>query len=180
MGMQILSSSPDVYNEPIKECMIKMIMNAREKIRIQTPYFILDDNFKGALMLAMLSGVKVEIMVPKLADHKTVWYATISYLKEMQKYGAKIYFYNGFLHSKTLSIDNKVVTIGSCNIDIRSFSLNFEVNALIYGTSMTEYHNQIFEDDKKNCELIEEYYFEQLPFYKFVLMKFCRLFSAIF
>ena len=180
VGVQVVDSSPEMNNEPIKECLIKMINSAKDTIRIQTPYFIPDDIFKGALSLALLSGVKVEIMIPRIPDHKTVWYATLSYIKELQEMGAKIYFYNGFLHSKTLSIDDDIVTIGSCNMDIRSFSLNFEVNTVIYNEEISKKHKEIFEEDKKNCEIIEKTYFMQIGFAKKLMMKWCRLFSAIF
>lgn len=180
IGMQVVTSSPETINEPIKECMIKMIMKAKKVIRIQTPYFILDDTFKGALILALLSGVKVEIMVPKLADHITVWYASISYLQDIERYGAKIYFYKGFLHSKTLSIDDEITTIGSSNVDIRSFSLNFEVNVVLYGNEITSLCNNMFDEDIKNCDLIDKSYFKQISVFKKWFMKFCRLFSAIF
>lgn len=180
IGMQVVASSPETINEPIKECMIKMITKAKSIIRIQTPYFILDDTFKGALILALLSGVKVEIMVPSLADHKTVWYASLSYLQDIEKYGAKIYFYKGFLHSKTLSVDDEIVTIGSSNVDLRSFSLNFEANVVLYGNDITNEHNNIFNEDIKHCELIDQSYFKQIPFIKKMFMRFCRLFSAIF
>ena len=180
IGMQIIASSPDTLNQPIKECMVKMIMSAKKSIKIQSPYFILDDSMRESLILALLSGVNVEIMFPKNADHLAVWLASLSYLKDIQKYGAKIYFYNGFLHSKTLSIDESVVTVGSCNMDIRSFSLNFEINCLMYGEKITRQQNELFENDKLNAQLITTEYFNKLNIFKKIGMKISVLFSAIF
>ena len=180
VGMQVIASSPDTLNQPIKECMIKMIMSAKSNVKIQSPYFVLDDSMKEALILAMLSGVKVEIMFPRIADHKSVWLASLNYLKEMQKYGANIYFYNGFLHSKTLCVDDSVVTVGSCNMDIRSYSLNFEINCVMYGKEIANKQNELFENDKRNSELIKENYFKKMNIFRKIGMKFCNLFSAIF
>ena len=180
VGIQIIASSPDTLNQPIKECMIKMITLAKKSIKIQSPYFILDDSMRESLILALLSGVEVEVMFPRKADHITVWLASLTYLKDLQKYGAKIYLYNGFLHSKTLSIDESVVTVGSCNMDIRSFSLNFEINSLMYGEEVTKQQNNLFNEDKLNCQLISEDYFKKMNIFKKFGMKICVLFSAIF
>lgn len=180
VSVQIISSSPVTKNQTIKDCLLKMIMSAKQKIRIQTPYFIPDDFFLGTIHLALLSGVKVELMIPKIADHKTVWYATLSYVQNLKEMGADVYFYKGFLHSKTLSVDDKVVTIGTCNMDVRSFALNFEVNAVLYGTDITKKHNDIFEQDKLNCEFVDNSYFRQMRLLSKLKMRICKLFSSIF
>lgn len=180
VGIQIIASSPETLNQPIKECMIKMIMSAKNSIKIQSPYFVLDDSMRESLILAILSGVKVEIMFPSVADHKPVWLASLNYLKDMQRYGANIYFYNGFLHSKTLCVDDSISTVGSCNMDIRSYSLNFEINCVIYGKQASDALCQLFESDKNNCTLLPKDYFNKMNLLRKIGMKFCNLFSAIF
>src|SRR5574344_1099717 len=102
VAMQVLSSGPDNSSEAIKECMIKMIVSAKKRIRIQTPYFIPDDTFVGAIKLALLSGVQVELTVPKLVDHWYVHLASFSYINDLLKFGLKVYLYNGFIHSKVV------------------------------------------------------------------------------
>ena len=134
--IQVISSGPDSRVQKIKETFIKMITSARERVYIQTPYFIPDDNFISALRIAKNSGVDVRIMVPKIPDKKTVYMATLSYLKEMSEIGIKVYLYNGFLHSKVIIVDDNKLSIGTCNTDNRSFGLNFEDTAIIYSNEL--------------------------------------------
>ncbi|EQB89642.1 cardiolipin synthase [Clostridium punense] len=159
IGMQVLSSGPDVSGEQIKRGYIKMITSAKERIFIQTPYFIPDESFLEALQIAALSGVDVRIMLPSIADHIIVHYATSSYLNDILPYGIKVYFYNGFLHSKMIVIDGEVVSIGTANMDIRSFSSNFEVNTFIYNTEFSNKCNAIYENDMASSkEITKESY----------------------
>lgn len=97
---------------------------------MQTPYFIPDDSLLNAIKIAILSGVDVRLMIPNKPDHMFVYWATYSYVGELLKTGAKVYIYdNGFIHAKMLVVDGKIATVGTANIDNRSFRLNFEVNA---------------------------------------------------
>ncbi len=179
-SMQIVSSGPTTNDDRnIEEMMIKMIMSAKKTIKIETPYFVLDDEFKNALKLALLCGVKVDIVVPKKPDKKFVYYATLSYLKEIKQLGANVHFYHGFIHSKALMIDDEVLTLGSCNIDIRSFALNFEVNSIIYGTQSVEPFCQFFDDDVEHSDLMPDDYFKKLKLHQKLGMSISRLFSAI-
>ncbi len=178
--MQIVSSGPTRNdNRNIEEMMIKMILTAKKSIKIETPYFVLDDEFKNALKIALLCGVKVDIIVPKKPDKYFVYFATLSYLKEIQQLGANIHLYHGFMHAKALMIDDEVLTMGSCNIDIRSFALNFEVNSIIYGEQNIMPFYQDFEEDKKSSDLIDAKFFKKLIIFKKLGMSISRLFSAI-
>lgn len=133
VGVQIVSSGPDSDWEQIKYGYIKMILSAKEFIYIQTPYFIPDDSLMDALRIAALSGVRIKIMIPNKPDHPFVYWATLSYSGELLNAGAEIYIYqNGFLHAKTIIVDGKISSVGTANIDVRSFRLNFEVNAFLY------------------------------------------------
>ena len=101
----------------------------KQSIYIQSPYFIPDQAFIDAIKIATLGGVEVNIMIPNKPDHPFVYWAKNALLY----YGVKIYHYdNGFLHSKTLIIDDEIASVGTANMDNRSFTLNFEVNAFIY------------------------------------------------
>lgn len=178
--MQIISSAPTENDDRnIEELMIKMIYQAKKTIKIQTPYFILDDEFLMALKMALLSGVDVQIMVPKKPDKQFVYSATLGYLKQMAELGAKIYFYHGFLHTKALCVDDEVLTMGSCNIDIRSFALNFEINNITYGIDACQKYVQIFDDDKLNADEQDEKYFKNLSVVRKLSMSVMKLFSAI-
>lgn len=148
VGVQIVSSGPDSEWEQIKYGYIKMILAAKEYVYIQTPYFIPDESLMDALRIAALSGVKIKIMIPNKPDHPFVYWATLSHAGELLKENAEIYMYqNGFLHAKTIVVDGKLASVGTANIDVRSFSLNFEVNAFLYDTKIAEELVSIFEKD---------------------------------
>lgn len=148
VGVQIVSSGPDSDWEQIKYGYIKMIMSAKEYIYIQTPYFIPDESLMDALRIATLSGVKIKIMIPNKPDHPFVYWATLSHIGELLGEGAEVYLYqNGFLHAKTIVVDGKISSVGTANIDVRSFRLNFEVNAFLYDTNIAEQLVYIFERD---------------------------------
>ncbi len=156
-GIQIVSSGPDSKEEQIKYGYMKMIHLAQESIYIQTPYFIPDESILESLKIAALSGIDVRIMIPNKPDHMFVYWATYAYIGELLKYGIRPYIYeNGFLHAKTLVIDGQAASVGTANIDIRSFKLNFEVNAFIYDRETAGKLKQAFEEDIEVCTLLTE------------------------
>ncbi|MFP4697180.1 MAG: cardiolipin synthase [Eubacteriales bacterium] len=159
-GVQIVSSGPDSKRQNIRNNYLKMIMKAKKNIYIQTPYFIPDDAIIEALKIAALSGIDVKVMIPDKPDHPFVYWASVSYIGELIDSGAKCYKYtNGFLHSKVILIDGLVSSVGTANLDIRSFRLNFEVNALIYNANTTEELEEIFlEDINKSTEITKYLY----------------------
>lgn len=148
VGIQIVSSGPDQPWEQIKYGYIKMILSAKEYVYIQTPYFIPDESLMDALRIAALSGVKIKIMIPNKPDHMFVYWATLSSIGELLNEGAEVYLYqNGFLHAKTIVVDGKVSSVGTANIDVRSFRLNFEVNAFLYDRDVAERLVEVFQKD---------------------------------
>jgi cardiolipin synthase len=147
-SLQIVTSGPDSEWEQIKNGYIKMISTAKKTIRIQTPYFIPDASVLDALKIACLSGVDVNIMIPNKPDHPFVYWATMSYIGEMLSSGARVYIYeNGFIHAKTIIVDHEISSVGTANIDVRSFKLNFEVNAFIYDTEIAQKLDEFFQND---------------------------------
>ncbi|MED4127137.1 MULTISPECIES: cardiolipin synthase [Shouchella] len=154
-AMQIVSSGPDSEFEQIKNGYLKMIMDAKKSIIIQTPYFIPDKTLLDALQVAAQTGIEVKIMIPNKPDHMFVYWATTSHIGEMLKVGAKIYIYeNGFIHNKVLVVDERVSSVGTANIDQRSFKLNFEVNAFIYDSSIARQLIHDFAEDVKVSTLV--------------------------
>ncbi|GGC97138.1 cardiolipin synthase [Thalassobacillus devorans] len=148
VAMQIVSSGPDSEWEQIKHGYIKMILSAKESIYIQTPYFIPDDSLLDAVRIATLSGVDVRVMIPKMPDHPFVYWATYSNVGDLLEAGAKIYIYQkGFLHAKSIVVDGKIASVGTANIDVRSFRLNFEVNAFLYHPDVAKELSDSFLDD---------------------------------
>ncbi|MEK3901918.1 MULTISPECIES: cardiolipin synthase [unclassified Paenibacillus] len=158
--VQIITSGPNSSTEHLKNMYIKLILSAKESVYIQTPYFIPDTSFMDACKIALLSGVDLQIMIPNKPDHPFVYWATWAYAGDLLNYGAKILLYeNGFLHAKTIVADGEVASVGTMNIDSRSFRLNFEVNAIVYDRAIAEQLQDIFLNDVRLCsELTVERY----------------------
>lgn len=178
--MQIVSSGPDDEIHAIKKGFTKMISMARESVYIQTPYFIPDEALMETIKIAIFSGIDVKIMIPNKPDHPFIYRATLSYAEELVESGAEVYIYdNGFLHSKTIVIDGEILSVGTANFDIRSFRLNFEVNAFIYDQEQALQQIDLFNRDAEKsylltCEIIDN--FGKWEIFK---QQFSRLFSPI-
>ncbi|MFP3338713.1 phospholipase D-like domain-containing protein, partial [Micrococcus sp. SIMBA_131] len=111
----------------------------------------------------------VRLMIPNKPDHPFVYWATYSYVGELLKAGARIYIYqNGFIHAKTITVDREISSVGTANIDVRSFRLNFEVNAFIYDEEISKELANIFINDMEKClELTGEGYLERSLWIRF-------------
>ncbi len=162
-AMQIVASGPLEMREDIKNGYLKMIHHARKSIFLQTPYFIPDKSIMDALRTASLGGVDVQLMIPHQADHLFVHSATLAFARELLEDGVKVYSYkNGFLHAKTLVVDGQACSVGSANMDVRSFALNFELNAFVYDAQPAAEMAEFFRHDRKlSVELTEAYFKEQ-------------------
>lgn len=154
IGMQIISSGPDNKEEYIKNAYMKMISSAKKNVYIQTPYLVPDKSINEALKIAALSGIDVRIMVPGDPDHFFMDWILSANMDDLLRAGVKIYRYEtGFIHAKTIVVDGIISTVGTANLDIRSFRLNFEINAFIYNKEFSEKMEEIFESDILNCKL---------------------------
>lgn len=154
--MQVVASGPDSDWESIHYAYFYAICQAKKSIYIETPYFIPDESLLKALKCAVLSGVELIILFPKIADHKIVNTASYSYFEEILESAGKVYLYNkGFLHSKVMIIDDFMASTGSANMDLRSFNLNFEVNAFIYDENIIKEIKDNFFNDLDNSEELE-------------------------
>lgn len=148
VAMQIVASGPDTPWQPVKAGMLRMITSAAEHVYLQTPYFIPDASLLEALRMAALSGVEVKVIIPGQPDHPFVLPAGLSFIGELLPAGVQFYLYqSGFLHSKMLTVDGSVSTVGSANFDLRSFRLDYEVNAFIYDRQIALELEQIFQAD---------------------------------
>ncbi len=179
-GVQIVSSGPDSKWASIKDGYFNMITKAKEGIYIQTPYFIPDDSIYDALKVAGLSGKDVRVMIPCKPDHPFVYWAGLSYIGELLEAGVRFYTYEkGFLHTKALMMDDFITSIGTANLDIRSFKLNFEVNAFIYDEEINQKMvEQFYEDLKDSTEITMEAYLNRSNIVK-IKEAFSRLLSPI-
>lgn len=147
-GMQLLTSGPTSEWSNISMLMLKAIGNAKNRVYIQTPYFLPTESMLRALQAAALAKVDVRVMIPRYSDSAILTYASYSYVLECLRAGIKIYLYNGgMLHSKTMMIDEDFSSIGSANIDFRSFEHNFESTMFIYSReSNAELVGQFMDD----------------------------------
>ncbi len=153
--LQIISSGPDKADEQIRDNYLRFIHKARKSIYIQTPYFVPDEAIRDSLLIAVRSGVEVNIMIPCMPDHPFVYWATYSYIGDLVMAGARCYTYDkGFLHAKGMVIDGEVFCYGTANMDIRSFSLNFEVNMVVYDEKKAREMEQYFIRDLAYCTRI--------------------------
>ena len=150
--IKIISSGPDTQYPYVLHEFCRMIIEAKKSIYIQSPYFVPDEALFTALRIAALSGVDVRIMYPANPDHPFVYWAGSSYVGELMCAGVKGYEYtNGFIHSKTIMIDSKICAIGTANMDVRSFKINFETHAFIDDVAITAELEKTFRRDMDDC-----------------------------
>ena len=138
------------------------------------------DSLLKALQAAALAKVDVRLMIPSHSDSRLLQYASQSYLKDILRAGVKVYFYEGgFLHAKSLIIDDEFSTIGSTNFDFRSFDHNFEINAFMYSTETATQMKKIFISDMQQCRRITLNRWKRRPMTTKVIESFVRLMSPI-
>lgn len=180
LSLQVVSDGPDSEEEILKSGFIKMILSAEKSVWIQTPYLIPDDSMINALLIAVRSGIDVRIMIPCMPDHPFIYRATQYYANYLHKRGIKIYMYdNGFLHAKTMIIDNEICMVGTTNQDIRSYALNFEVSTFIYDTHIAWKLTQIFENDMGKSTLLTDKIIQKQSHWLRFKQNFSRLLSPI-
>ncbi|GGW53279.1 cardiolipin synthase 2 [Winogradskyella epiphytica] len=176
--VQFAASGPDSVQPVIFYSLLEAINSARQSIYITSPYFIPGESLMDALIIAIQCGLDVKIIIPGVSDSKLVDAAASAYYTELLQYGAKIYKYNkGFVHAKTMVIDNVLAVVGSANMDYRSFDLNFEVNAMVYSETLAQQLTSAFEDDLKESELIDGEMWLNRPTYIHLWEKTVRLLS---
>ncbi len=177
---QLVSSGPDTALANIKFSMLKMISAANKAIYIQTPYFIPDQSIYEALVLAIQQGVEVNLMIPDRPDHPVVYPATMSFAGELIHAGAKVYRYErGFLHSKVLIIDDVASLVGSCNMDERSFSLNFESSEFLLSPEVNAQLRAAFQKDIEFSTLLTPELYQQRSLLMKLKEPVCRLFAPL-
>ncbi len=178
--MQIVSSSPI---GPWKEIMLgltKAILCSKRYFYIQTPYFLPTETILTALQTAALAGVDIRLMLPAKNDSWLSQLACSSYLKYILEAGVKVFLYKkGFLHSKLMVSDDMLSTVGSTNVDFRSFEHNFEVNAFIYDKDTALQMKEIFLTDQHSCKQVVLNIWEKRPWYNKVAESITRLLAPL-
>ena len=162
--VQIAFSGPDSDSPLIQHSIAQAIASAKEEVLITTPYFIPGESLIDSLLIAAWGGIKIKILVPEKSDSNLVNFAARSNYKLLLNAGVEIYtYYKGFVHAKTLVADKQLAIIGSANMDIRSFDLNFEVNALIYDQETAEELAGVFYEDLKYANKIDPIEWRKRP-----------------
>ena len=170
--IQIVSSGPDSKWEAIRQLYFSMITVAQDHIYLQSPFFILDEAIGEALKKAALGGVDVRVMIQPRGRG---WLASLpyragfTYCEDMARAGVRIFLYQtGYFHSKSVSIDGEVCSLVTANMDIRSFSLNYEMNAVIYEPGIAQELEADFLNDQKDCiEFTLDTYLKQRSLVRF-------------
>jgi cardiolipin synthase A/B len=161
-GVQLIAGGPDNEWSVIKNIFFSMISAARESVWIASPYFIPDEDIFSALKVAALSGIDVRLLVPNRPDKRIVFHASRSYFPELMAAGVKVFEYErGFMHSKIIIVDGELASIGTSNMDMRSFHLNFEVNAFLFRTKSTLKLVEEYLNDLKHSKQIDLETFQQ-------------------
>lgn len=160
--VQMISSGPDAHWDAILEMYFGAITTAKKRIFIATPYFVPDPSISMGLKTAAISGVDVRIIYPARPDSKLVNYASLSYFEELMQAGVRFYSYQkGFIHSKVLIMDDILASVGTANMDMRSFFSNFELNAVLYDKETIQRLEADFLQDLKNSKELKLETFQQ-------------------
>ncbi len=159
---------------------IYLIMNARKYIHITTPYLLLDNNLREALIFAANRGVEVSIMLPSKPDHLLTFCVGKTFLPELLEQGINIYIYErGFLHAKTFICDDEMATVGSVNLDYRSLQLHFECGAFIYDKNLVPQIEKDFIESENYCKKMNLSDYKKIPFLTRFFGRVFRIFAPL-
>lgn len=177
---QIITAGPDdAHKAKIEDALIRMIMSAKKNVYIQTPYFTPDEQFYNALKIAAFSGVDVRVMIPRDWDKPYMKAASSEFARQIVGDGVQIYLYPGFIHSKTITVDGKICSIGTTNIDNRSFALHFEQNVIFYDEGFSTECERIFLEDMELSSPAHKNEYDGRPLAVRAWWSFCKLFSEL-
>lgn len=179
--MQLATSGPMDEWRVIMQAMIKLISNSHEYVYIHSPYFVPTESVMLALRNAALAGIDVRVMLPSRGDRGvTVQLASRSYVDDLLSAGVRVFFYKkGYMHSKAIVADDMISTVGSSNMDIRSFEQNFEVNGFMYDESVALQLKEAFLKDQEDCDEILEEEWNKRPKSKVFRESLARLLSPL-
>ncbi len=151
--IQVVSAGPDSRWEAIRHSYLAMIASANHHVYLQSPFLILDTSVAEAIKTAALAGVDVRVMIaPRGAEFSPAYRAGLTYAADMARAGVQVLLYEGaYFHAKTVCVDSILCSIGSANMDIRSFSINYETNLLAYDETTARELEADFEADLEHC-----------------------------
>ncbi len=180
MRCQVIATGPADRQETASLFFVEAINAARHRVWITTPYFIPDEAVFAALRLAVMRGVDVRIMIPSRRDHFVVFEASMLHAHDALKSGIRIYRYRpGFLHQKVMLIDDRAASVGTANLDNRSFRLNFELIVLAVDREFAAKVEAMLVEDFAHCFEIDRTEYSGAPAWRRLTMTIARLFSPI-
>ncbi len=178
--MQIVPDEPDLPLPILQMSYEWALQHAKKYIYLQTPYFVPTEPVMDALKTAALCGVDVRLMLPEVADNLLMRPANRAYYEEALQAGVRIFLRKGeFIHAKTFVCDDYLSSIGSANLDFRSFAINYEVNAYIYDEQAALMNKGIFKYDLRQCHELTLEEWNARPWYSRILESFMRLFAPL-
>ena len=178
--IQPFSDSPTDEEAVGESVHLHLINQANKSIKIQTPYLILSHIMKNALIVAAKSGIKIEIMVPHVPDKRLVFEVTRSYYESLINAGVTIAEYEpGFVHAKMMIIDDEVATLGTTNMDYRSYYLHFECGVMVYKSSIIQVMSDDFDKTMKECVIITKSNVEKTSLILKVFRALLRVFATM-
>lgn len=151
----IINREPHRTNKIMRQFYISALDNAKDSIKILNPYMTLTHSVKKAIRRALARGVKMDVMIAEKSDIPMSPDLSFHHLHWMMQRGANVYIYQGgFHHTKIIMVDGRVCTVGSCNLDSRSLSWDYEANAVILDRNTTAELSRLFDADKKKSFLL--------------------------
>lgn len=180
IAAQVVSTGPSQEGETFRRVLVAALGAAQRRIIITTPYLVPDEPTMLALSMASDRGVEVDIVVPLRSDHPFVTIAGRSYFEPLIESGINIHQYrSGMLHTKTITVDDAFSLLGSANVDIRSFYLNFEINVLLYGPQITNLLRSVQQRYLSESQMIDLDQWRRRPLSRKYLESAAALFSPL-
>lgn len=156
------------------------VLSARQRVWLTTPYFVPDQGFLRALQLAAERNVDVRLLIPSQPDHIVVFLASLAYVDLVQAAGVRVYMYReGFFHQKVMLVDSSWASVGTVNLDYRSFFLNFELTTIIFDAAFPKETAAMLEEDLRNSDKLPHNWFSSLPIRRRLASTGARLFSSV-
>lgn len=179
--MQVATSGPMDEWRVIMQGIVQMIASSRKYVYVQSPYLVPSEPVLFALRNAALSGVDVRVMIPYRGDRGIlVPLASRSYVNDVTAAGVKVFFYTGgYMHSKAIVCDDRVCTVGSTNMDVRSYEQDFEVNAFIYDRETAVQLREAFLKDQLSCWMVDPVKWNRRPWLRRYTESLARLLSPL-
>lgn len=176
----IAATGPADRQETCSLYFVALIHAARHRLWITSPYFVPDQAVMAALRLAVFRGVDVRVLIPSRPDHHTVFLASGLYAHDAVCAGIRVFRYQpGFIHEKVLLVDDDTASVGSMNLDNRSFRLNFEIGALSVDRDFAEQVEAMLDIDFAHAHEVTEAEYEKAPYLRRLAMHIARLFDPV-